>query len=518
MGLQNLRMFNNPTNALFRRDVKTQVVKRASTGRFARNMVLDGYFQENYVPIPMYLQTADFVDSRMLSCSTTLYGEVVASTNTSGARVALNPRFNSSSGYWSASTPADSYIGFKSNSQQIVDKVSIISYLGYTPNTIRIEGSNDDSTWTPLLETIIDTSWDTAYTPKVFDIPSETQNLYSYYRLYIITGNDATVRIYNIRFFIRDIEPTELDIVCSEQHPLICTFANGYDEENMPVDYVATVSTPQTITISDLQAQWPLLDLNRIRSQPWALYAEYNPSDGTVSFKFDRKNYDMSLDWTTNYAIVPPYGTGQYASVVGNYGTKIIGNGFKWWGYGSATNTRYELCMSNSAYPDHSISLSSYADRIQWIDIRKEDSSPFYFSGYYFYLESGTNGRNTYEYLNTDDVWVGFKNQYDFSPKSNIFMFNSPKLVKAVRIRGLEYSYSDEVKFNIFTPELIEHKLRWQDGSFQKYDNVDDKWNNIYRVYLGVVSFDSNNYMYLNYYENNLVSSFDRLDLATQLL
>jgi len=518
MGLQNLRMFNTPTNGLYRRDIRTQVVKRASTGRFARNMVLDGYFLENSVPIPMYLQTADCFDSRILSCPTVLYGEVLASTDANGARAALNPRFTLSNGYWSSSTPANSYFGFKSNVQRIVDKVSIISYLGYSPNTIRIQGSNDGSTWSTLLETVIDTAWDTAYTPKEFDIPLETQNLYAYYRVYIVTGNDATVRIYNARFFIRDMSPTELNIVCSEEHPLILTFADGYDEESMPVDYVATVTTPQTITVADVQAQWPLLDLDRIRSQPWALYAEYNPSTGAVTFKFDRKNYDMSLDWTYNYAVVPPYANNTRPSYLsGLTATHLFGNGFKYIGSGGNESSDYNLGAFNSSLPSSTQGVTIYSNSTNYIQIQKEDASPFYWSGYYFVLSGGPS-YYTLEYLTVDDQWVGFKGVYDYSPKTNIFMFNTPKYVKAVRARGITYDYGSQLKYNIFVPELIEHKLRWQEGSFQKYITDEARWEKIYRVYLGVVSFDTNNCVYLNSYENNLVSSFDRLDLATHLL
>lgn len=519
MGLQNLRMFNNPTNGLFRRDVRSQIVQRASTGRFARNMVLDGYFHENSVPIPMYLQTADFVDARTFGCPTALYGEVVCSTDTGGARRALNPRFSSGNGYWSSATPTDSYLGFKSNIQRIVSKISLISYVGYSPNTIRVQGSNNGSTWTTLLETTIDTAWDTSYTPKDFDIPLETQNLYSYYRLYIVTGNDDTVRIYNVRFFIRDIDPTELDVVCNAENPLILTFADGYDVENMPVDYVATVTTPTTLTVNDVLTQWPLLTVERIRSQTWALYAEYNPADGSVAFKFDRKSYDDSLDWTYNYAVVPPYENNAYYSVInGLSASHIIGNGFKLSAYGTGQLDRYRLAASNPVYTSTGQVLGNYNNiYVNWAEIRKEDSSQFYLSGYYLWVLSG-GSYCTYEYLSVDDIWISLSGVYDFSPKTNVFMFNSPTPVKAFRIRSTSGTYSASVKYNIFSPSLIEHKQRWQDGSFQKYISDEDRWEKIYRVYMGVVGFDSNNNIYLNHYENNLTTSFDRLDLAAQLL
>lgn len=233
-----------------------------NTGRFVRNLVLNGKTYGESDIVPAYLKTADLVPCQLVS----QYSSVESQGNTcfgsvlSSAGVAYGILSAEGYGSWSpGGNGVDSWVAVKLPEASLCESYLVRTTAAAAPLSWKLQGSLDGETWADLHVVDSTGQWASAGEDKSFTVPEESRGAYLWYRLYVTASNATTMTLQNLRLFRpASVCPAgKMFLDASASTPLTLSFANGFASDGVtPVDEVLLVSTAEIIELAEIKSKW----------------------------------------------------------------------------------------------------------------------------------------------------------------------------------------------------------------------------------------------------------------------
>jgi hypothetical protein len=266
----------------------TQDFSHINTGKFVRNAVLSSKIYNGSDLAPAYIKNRDAIHplygyKDQLGASSSVFGGCGASADADNARGILNPQ-NESTWWAPGGTGADSWIYAKLPEATLVETYDIGSARDYCPLSWKLQGSQDGSAWADLH--VVDNSgvWDATYETKTFTIPETSRGAYLYYRLYVTSSNQSTMKIRLLRLYraASVCAKGQLLIDASAADPLLMSFAAGFSGAT-PLDYEESLSAALLKTVDfttlNLSAVTPF-NINAVRNSSGGVEIELENASG----------------------------------------------------------------------------------------------------------------------------------------------------------------------------------------------------------------------------------------------
>ncbi|WP_418420311.1 hypothetical protein [Alistipes indistinctus] len=276
-----------------------QDFSNVNTGRFVRNLVLNGKTYGESDIVPAYLKTADLVPCQLVSQYSTVesqgntcYGRVLSS-----AGVAYGILSPEGYGSWApGGNGVDSWVAVKLPEASLCESYLVRTTAAVAPLSWKLQGSLDGEAWADLHVVDSTGQWAAAGENKTFTVPEESRGAYLWYRLYVTASNATTMTLQNLRLFRpASVCPAgSMYLDASASSPLVLSFANGFASDgSTPVDEVLSVSTSEIIELGTIKNKWTaagLVDnLNIVNSgelTPINIYAVKN-SAGAFDIEYE---------------------------------------------------------------------------------------------------------------------------------------------------------------------------------------------------------------------------------------
>jgi len=443
--IKDLRSVTLPSGNLARRDVQSQLVS-VPTGKFTRNCVLTGKSAPD-MDYPIYLRAPGLVQPHS-GISPEGLGYFDASEGTATNVFPTHNAIVLDSDYWAASS-LGCWIAYHHELRPTMLRgYRFITYNGYTPRVWRVEGSNDNATWTTLHSVTVDWTWGDGKQVVEQEIPSANRDYFLHHRLIVDEFDASSIRIYYLQFW---------DAACSSaadfyldvdaENPCQLAFADGYKSTGEPKDILFTINASTNIEILDFVTTPDVL----LEDGPIAcvLFAKYDSTESSVSFIGEPLlDNDTILSpekhgYITSY---PQLFDGDLNTYINStnmnniYGAEITN--------GALTSKIFVKIVSNTSNAENIVEISEdYGST--WIEAIKSPGS----------------GYKTI-YQNLDRV-------YD---------------VTNIRVRYV-YGKIFELRMYDASRKTI-HKM--SEGKFYEYDAVEETWNQVYKLPLGYFSLWKN--------------------------
>jgi len=260
-----------------------------------------------------------------LSAATQDGYEVTASSQYSESFKALFAFDKDSTTRWAAAVKTDSWLQIKLPTAMICNVVTMSALCNGSPNTWKVQGSNDNEIWTTI-ETFSNVVWSSDLESKSFDFKNEIA--YLYYRINIITGNGTNhltisevnlgKKSYDYKRLLNkydSIVPKLLSdneqgykvsassIFSGSTHYAYKAFDNGSGESNK------WLSSTNDISNAWLKIELPIEKIaNAFFIQiPAERYTERSPKDFKIEASNDDKSWTKlvmatNMSWTNNQA------------------------------------------------------------------------------------------------------------------------------------------------------------------------------------------------------------------------
>lgn len=436
--IQDLRNVTPPDGRLAWRDVRSQLVT-VNTGKFARNCVLTGK-SATEMDYPIYIR-----EPGLISPAYDVYPDGLGYFDASeGTAANVKPMHHSNvydSNYWEAST-LGAWIAYHHELRPtMIRGYRFVTFNGYTPRIWRVEGSNDNATWTTLHSVTVDWTWGDGIQTVEQEIPLENRDYFTHHRLIVDEFDAAAIRIYYLQFWDSlCASPGEFYLDADAENPLQISFADGFNTDGTPKNIPVTINTGIQIDATQIMSDVELLmNDNPI---PCALYAKYDPNTSTTSFLADVSDAET-------IRIEPE-----------SMGMEVI-----------ATNL---LSTEIAEIFDNSLSSGGYFNSSKYVRFSVQ---PFYASMFWANLSS-TGGllKISEDYGNT---WTSFT-----MPSGT----NVTSLGRTYHVTQFQFLYNGS-SFNLYEfrfckePPVTDHKM--SNGRIYEYDPVAGQWNHVYKVPLG---------------------------------
>jgi len=336
--------FHAPQERIEPKFWKANILNTHNTGKFMRNVVLDGAVYGVGDFLPAYIKTADLIHP---FCGTyNLYTEASSVYGTTRASVADTsvPGIVNGNSYLDASSwaPGDngmnSWFAVSLPEMSLADRYMVRTKAAEAPLSWKLQGSLDGTTWTDLHSVDNTGVWNANLETKEFTIPEETRGNYLWYKLLITGSNATTMKLYRFRLLRpANICPLgDFYIDASPTNPLTLSFMDGLIG-GVPVDRVETITNPQVLGI---------FDGNRVPINPdisansfFHIFAVRGPS-GSVSFEVQGDGGD-AIEYLSG---------GMQSSI--DRGFKVLSGSHLPWGrtsYNSGAGGTNELCRADGS-------------------------------------------------------------------------------------------------------------------------------------------------------------------------
>lgn len=442
--IKDLRSVTLPDGNLARRDVQSQLIS-VPTGKFTRNCVLTGKADPD-MTFPLYVRTPGLI-STVSGISPEGFGYLDASEGTATNVFPKHRALAVDTDYWGASN-LGCWIAYHHELRPtMIRGYRFVTETGYTPRVWRVEGSNDNVTWTTLHSVTVDWTWGTGKQIVDQEIPIENRDYFMHHRL-IVDEFDATlIRIYYLQFWDATC-PSNADFFldADAENPCQLAFADGYNVDGSPKDILFTINTGIDIDILPLiDKQDKLLEDNIV---PCILYAKYDPNTSSVSFVGENQFFED--------AVIKPEDMGIQTVYINNDSGYPLSNIFD-------GNTSSYARVSSTYKWDFRIAPSRFISAIY----RKSATTDFRLS------------------LSEDDgvTW------------NSIVVPTGTEIVELDRVYHVNRIYIDRTSTSIGVlyelrfyeaGAIKKHKL--MNGEIYEYDPVADQWNKVYKIPLGYFS------------------------------
>ena len=155
----------------------------------------------------------------VMTSNTAPYGTAFANGTSSGSSYPIYYAFdgNDSTAWRYAATTV--YIGYQFTNPICVKKIHI--YANYNSSyTVKLQGSNDNSTWTDLLSISIEG-------PTTIDEAVPNDGYYLYYRLYTTNSSSTTIQIASLQFYGRSLNMSIPDMTSNTAPYGEITYSSG---------------------------------------------------------------------------------------------------------------------------------------------------------------------------------------------------------------------------------------------------------------------------------------------------
>ncbi len=435
--IQDLRNVTPPDGRLAWRDVRSQLVS-VPTGKFTRNCVLTGKSSPD-MDFPLYIRTPGLI-SPLSGLSPEGFGYFDASE---GTAVNVFPKHNAisaDSDYWAASS-LGCWIAYHHELRPTMLRgYRFITYNGYTPRIWRVEGSNDNATWTTLHSVTVDWTWGDGKQVVEQEIPLENRDYFMHHRLIVDEFDATSIRIYYLQFWDA-LCPSNVDFYldADAENPCQLAFANGYNTDGSPKDILFTINTgipidATAITEGEAPENTPM---------PCTLFAKYDSSTSSVSFLAE-------VQYAGNY--IDPYARN----------IRVVS-------YSAPENPENILDGSSST----KLSLALVGGNAVF-----EFPDPVYISKYYINASGTFYFEISEDYGATWNTWTVSGTGYHTLDR--IYAMTRFRVRRISSNASVYY-----VKFYDASPITL-HKM--SNGEIYEYDPITEQWNKTYKLPLGYFS------------------------------
>lgn len=439
--IKDVRSVTLPDGNLAWKDIQSQI-RIVQTGKFTRNCVLSGKASAD-MSVPLFIRTPGVIDTNYIFAPESL-GHIDASEGSPKNALPVSDALTATSTYWNA-TALGAWIAYHHIERPtMIRGYRFITENGYTPRVWRVEGSNDNVTWTTLHSVTVDWTWGDGRQVVEQTIPEENRDYFAHHRLIIDEFDASEVRVYYIQFwdaFCPTVTDIYLDATSSD--PLQIAFADGYNQDGTPKDIVKTITTPSNISLDTFLAE--VIDpVNHPFPHACVLFAEYDAGSDEVTF-IARSQYNEL-----------PLPSSKYKVLLNEWGGDV--------------NNIFDY--SSSTYLSSS---SVYADLI--LELTQPD--------YYSWCFRWTGVYQTKLYISEDygATWVGGWSMPSTNAK---FFFDRPYYVTRLKFIPTKNHYSHYIYY-FGLPSKISSLHKLTDGKVYEYDSETDTWSQVYRVPLGTM-------------------------------
>jgi hypothetical protein len=297
--IKDLRSVTLPDGNLARRDVQSQLIS-VPTGKFTRNCVLTGKADPD-MTFPLYVRTPGLI-STVSGISPEGFGYLDASEGTATNVFPKHRALAVDTDYWAASTLGCWVAYHHELRPTMIRGYKFITENEYTPRVWRVEGSNDNVTWTTLHTITVDWTWGTGKQVVEYEIPLENRDYFMHHRLIVDEFDATSIRIYYLQFWDGAC-PSAADLYLDAdiENPLQLSFADGYNVDGSPKDILFTINIGTDIEVTSLlDSQDKLLENNMI---PCVLFAKYDPNTSLVSFVAENQYFEDAMIKPENMGI-----------------------------------------------------------------------------------------------------------------------------------------------------------------------------------------------------------------------
>jgi hypothetical protein len=447
--IKDVRSVTLPDGNLARRDTQSQLVT-VNTGKFARNCVLTGK-SATEMDYPIYIREPGLISPAYDVCPDGL-GYLDASE---GAADNVKPKHNSNatdSDYWTAST-IGAWVAYHHELRPtMIRGYRFVTANGYTPRVWRIEGSNDNATWTTLHSVTVDWTWGDGKQTVEQDVPTENRDYFMHHRLIIDEFDATAVRIYNLQFWDSlCASPAEFYLDADSESPVQIAFADGFNTDGTPKNIPVTINTGIQIDATEVISKSDLLATSNVI--PCALYAKYDADLSSVSFLAEVQ-VDLYIPFPPDYLNI------SYISGVINSGSwpEIFDSSLS-----TAlrpSSEEFILAVNNPIY-------------VNYLEL-KTRASP---TGSIYFSEN--NG------ISWELAWTG---NADFEGNPIGISLDRTYYVTQIKLTTA-YVYWYYMKF---FDASVSSKNKMSNGKVYEYDQINEVWNHIYKVPLGYFSLWKN--------------------------
>ncbi len=278
--IKDVRSVTLPDGNLAWRDTRS-ILKTVQTGKFTRNCVLTGK-SSPISEFPLYLRTPGVV-SKIGYLSPEDFGYFEASEGYPQNAYPRHMALTYNTNYWNA-TQLGAWLAYHHVLRPtMIRGYRFVTENGYTPRVWRVEGSNDNVTWTTLHSVTVDWTWDAGKNVYEGTVPTENRDYFTHHRLIIDEFDADTVRIYELQFWDSACPSTaDLYLDADAENPLQLDFMDGYNEDGTPKSIIKTLSSAANISLDSLFAS--ISELPTTDTHTAILFAEYDTNNDTVVF------------------------------------------------------------------------------------------------------------------------------------------------------------------------------------------------------------------------------------------
>lgn len=289
--IKDLRSVTLPDGNLARRDVQSQLIS-VPTGKFTRNCVLTGKADPD-MTFPLYIRTPGLI-STVSGISPEGFGYLDASEGTATNVFPKHRALAVDTDYWAASNLGCWVAYHHELRPTMIRGYKFITENGYTPRVWRVEGSNDNVTWTTLHTVTVDWTWGTGKQAVEYEIPLENRDYFMHHRLIVDEFDATSIRIYYLQFWDGACpSAADLYLDADAENPLQLSFADGYNVDGSPKDILFTIDIGTDIEVTSLlDSQDKLLENDMI---PCVLFAKYDPNTSSVSFVAENQYFEDAM-------------------------------------------------------------------------------------------------------------------------------------------------------------------------------------------------------------------------------
>jgi len=461
MGLiKDVRSVTLPDGNLAWRDKQSQL-KMIQTGKFTRNCVLTGKSS----PIndyPLYIRTPGLI-TVPYSLSLDDLGYLEASEGTAENACPGHKDLTLDTTYWNG-TQLGCWLAYHHITRPtMIRGYRFITENGYTPRVWRVEGSNDNITWTTLHAVTVDWTWGSGKQLVEYDIPTENRDYFTHHRLIIDEFDATSVRIYSLQFWDAAC-PSSADIYldADAENPLQLAFADGYNPDGTPKDILKTIASPSIISADALYPSLAQLQL----TNPYTgiLFAKYDPQTDIVTFEVE----DYSEEFKPLNLVGQMMRVATSGSVI-NPDAVFDGN----------TSTLF---------------TSDDGSGVTAGSVTFQPPTPFYArrAKIWYTCLYNVNIQISEDYGAT---WTTvFSHSSSFSSmRAEIITFDRVYYVTQVKFYVSTYNGSRRGFYEcVFDDALQPHYRKMMDGKFYEYNDVTQEWVQEYKIPIGYVIFRRN--------------------------